>query len=110
MSVEGQKAKYSPRADVFRFTPESRHDATHSVCPFRAEAEVLPQARDVRSSPDSDRRFQIGVSRGRGSRPTADWSGSSVISFTCAARELGYQHSNWAHPWEGRNGCYSRYC
>jgi hypothetical protein len=27
---------------------------------------VLPQARDVRSSPDSDRRFQIGVSRGRG--------------------------------------------
>ena len=30
-----------------------------------------------------------------GSRPMADWSGSSVISFTCAARELGYQYSNW---------------
>jgi hypothetical protein len=24
-----------------------------------------------------------------------------VISFTCAARGLGYQCSNWAHPWRG---------
>jgi hypothetical protein len=23
----------------------------------------------------------------------------SVISFTCVARGLGYQRSNWAHPW-----------
>jgi hypothetical protein len=45
------------------------------VCPklvwigsFVPKAEVLPQARDVRSSPDSDRRFQIGMSRGRGDR------------------------------------------
>src|SRR5260370_4605560 len=29
VSAPGQKAKYSLRADVFRFTPESRHDATH---------------------------------------------------------------------------------
>src|SRR5258708_15663055 len=32
----GQNRKSSLRAHVFRFTPESRHDATHSVCPFRA--------------------------------------------------------------------------
>jgi hypothetical protein len=30
-----QKAKYSRRADVFRFAPESGHCATESACPFR---------------------------------------------------------------------------
>src|SRR5258708_38109465 len=36
MSVEGQKAKYSLRADVFRFAPKSGHCATEPACPFRA--------------------------------------------------------------------------
>src|SRR6266404_8553724 len=36
MSQMGQTEKNSVRAYVFRFTPESRHCATHSVCPFRA--------------------------------------------------------------------------
>jgi len=74
--------------------PLATGQQTSWIGSFVPKAEVLPQARDVRSSPDSDRRFQIGVARGRGSHPTADWSGSSVISFTCAARELGYQYSN----------------
>jgi hypothetical protein len=30
----GQNRKSSMRAYVFRFAPESRHYATHSVCPF----------------------------------------------------------------------------
>jgi hypothetical protein len=32
----GQKAKYSLRADVFRFGPNNGHRSTGSVCPFRA--------------------------------------------------------------------------
>src|SRR6266576_2675142 len=110
MSEMGQKAKYSPRADVFRFTPESRHDATHSVCPFRAEAEVLPRRAMSILAPIATDVSRSACRAAGGSHPTADWSGSNVISFTCAARELGYQYSNWVHPWEGRNGCYSRYC
>jgi len=33
MSEMGQKAKYSLRADVFRFTPGSRHTACGLGCP-----------------------------------------------------------------------------
>jgi len=36
MSVQGQKAKYSPRADVFRFTPNNGHAVTAPPWPFRA--------------------------------------------------------------------------
>ena len=37
MSEVGQTRKSSLRAYVFRFAPESRHYAAHSVCPFRAD-------------------------------------------------------------------------
>src|SRR5258706_10080338 len=37
MSEMGQKAKYSLRADVFCFAPESGHCGTESACPFRAK-------------------------------------------------------------------------
>jgi hypothetical protein len=37
MSGLGQTAKYSLRAYVFRFAPESRHRAMQSACPFRAD-------------------------------------------------------------------------
>jgi hypothetical protein len=33
----GQNRKSSMRANVFRFTPESRHAPTAAVCPFRAD-------------------------------------------------------------------------
>jgi hypothetical protein len=33
----GQKAKYSLRADVFRFAPESRHYAMRLACPKSAD-------------------------------------------------------------------------
>jgi hypothetical protein len=49
MTALGPNRKSSLRADVFRFAPESRHDATRSVCPFRADfvAEIgIPTARD----------------------------------------------------------------
>src|SRR5713226_5683374 len=36
MSQLGQKAKYSLRADVFRFAPDNGRDATTAACPFRA--------------------------------------------------------------------------
>jgi hypothetical protein len=36
MSELGQKAKYSLRADVFRFTPQSRHQLSRPRRPFRA--------------------------------------------------------------------------
>jgi hypothetical protein len=35
-SVPGQKAKFSLRANVFRFAPESGHRALQSACLFRA--------------------------------------------------------------------------
>jgi hypothetical protein len=34
---QGQKAKYSLRADVFRFAPDSGHVATAAAFPFRAD-------------------------------------------------------------------------
>jgi hypothetical protein len=37
MSVQGQKAKYSLRADVIRFAPDSGHVATAAAFPFRAK-------------------------------------------------------------------------
>jgi len=37
MSQMGQKAKYSLRADVFRFTPESGLKSDIGPCPFRAK-------------------------------------------------------------------------
>jgi hypothetical protein len=37
MSQLGQKAKYSLRADVFRFAPDSGHVATAAAFPFRAD-------------------------------------------------------------------------
>ena len=33
----GQKAKYSPLADVFRFGPNNGHRSTGSACPFGAD-------------------------------------------------------------------------
>src|SRR5260221_448794 len=36
MSEMGQKAKYSRRADVFRFAPKTRHRSMQSACPKRA--------------------------------------------------------------------------
>jgi len=38
MSAGGQKAKYSPRADVFRSAPDSGHRAMQPACPFRANS------------------------------------------------------------------------
>ena len=37
MSLSGQKAKYSLRADVFRFAPDNRHAVTAPPCRFRAD-------------------------------------------------------------------------
>jgi hypothetical protein len=37
MSELGQKAKYSLRADVFRFGPNNGHRSTGSACPFGAD-------------------------------------------------------------------------
>jgi hypothetical protein len=37
MSGLGQKAKYSLRADVFRFGPNNGHHSTGSACPFGAD-------------------------------------------------------------------------
>jgi hypothetical protein len=36
MSEMGQKAKYSRRADVFRFTPKTGHRSMQSACPKSA--------------------------------------------------------------------------
>jgi len=57
LASRGCDVRSPPEADIQRCDGDVR---------FVAKVEVLPQARDVRSSPDSDRRFQIGVSRGRG--------------------------------------------
>jgi hypothetical protein len=37
MSGWGQKAKYSLRADVFRFGPNNGHRSIGSACPFGAD-------------------------------------------------------------------------
>jgi hypothetical protein len=47
MSGLGQKAKYSLRADVFRFAPDSGHPATAAVFPFRAENRPLREWRPL---------------------------------------------------------------
>ena len=36
-SGSGKKAKYSMRADIFRFTPKTGHDWKPLSCPFRAQ-------------------------------------------------------------------------
>src|SRR5205814_7723965 len=36
----GQNRKSSLRVYVFRFAPESRHNATHSACSFRANSDI----------------------------------------------------------------------
>src|SRR6266403_2080958 len=38
----GQKAKYSRRADVFRFTPKTGHRSMQSACPKRARIVLVP--------------------------------------------------------------------
>jgi hypothetical protein len=38
----GQKAKYSLRADIFRFTPKTRHGWKPLFCPFRANIGLMP--------------------------------------------------------------------
>jgi hypothetical protein len=48
MSHLGQKAKYSLRADVFRFAPESGRRATWSACPFRANFGSRPDLLDAK--------------------------------------------------------------
>src|SRR5882724_1187240 len=89
------------KADMTLRTPYVRSVPKRKCFRRRAMSILAPIATDVSRS---------ACRAAGGSHPTADWSGSNVISFTCAARELGYQYSNWVHPWEGRNGCYSRYC
>ncbi len=42
MSQMGQKAKYSLRADVFRFTPESGRRATWSAVRFVPNSDIVP--------------------------------------------------------------------
>jgi len=37
MSLWGQKAKYSLRADVVRSSPNNRHEASAAACPFGAK-------------------------------------------------------------------------
>jgi hypothetical protein len=50
MSVPGQKAKYSLRADVFRFTPGSGHPACGLECPSCANSRrKKPAARHVQT-------------------------------------------------------------
>ena len=54
MSELGQKAKYSPRVEVFRFAPKSGHCATESACPFRAnfgsrQTQSITQFQELRS-------------------------------------------------------------
>jgi hypothetical protein len=52
MSASGQKAKYSLRADVFRFTPESGLKSDIAPCPFRADivAKVLWRTKILRAA------------------------------------------------------------
>jgi hypothetical protein len=38
MSEWGQKAKYSLRANDFRYAPNNGHSAVTTACPFRANA------------------------------------------------------------------------
>jgi hypothetical protein len=61
MTALGQKAKYSPRVEVFRFTPESRHSATHSACPFRANngSNVSLNHSSVRARKDGGTVYQV---------------------------------------------------
>jgi hypothetical protein len=44
MSPSGQKAKYSLRADVFRFTPESGLKSDIAPCSFRATSGLCTAA------------------------------------------------------------------
>jgi hypothetical protein len=41
-SVQGQKAKYSLRSDVFRFGPNNGHRSIGSACPFGAKSRRAP--------------------------------------------------------------------
>jgi hypothetical protein len=55
MSELGQKAKYSRRANVFRFAPESGHRAMQSACPFRADSVAkVPKATAAKFSPKNE--------------------------------------------------------
>jgi len=45
----GQKAKYSLRADVFRFGPNNRHRSIGSVGPFGATSGLVRRSKKQRS-------------------------------------------------------------
>ena len=41
MTASGQNAKYSARADVFRFAPKTGHRSMRSVCPVCAKSRLM---------------------------------------------------------------------
>ena len=45
MSQLGQKAKYSLRVDVFRFSLETGHRPMGSACPIRANKRLMQRSR-----------------------------------------------------------------
>ena len=62
--MRGQKAKYSLRADVFRFAPESRHYAMRLAGPFRANKRLMHRSKQHLYSIISPARA-AGISRPR---------------------------------------------
>jgi hypothetical protein len=90
MSQKGQNAKYSLRANIFRFTPESRHDASHLACPFRAAKGGHFAARErcpllpFRSFP---RKRTVGSARKgevmKSVASNADWESASAAAPHC---------------------------
>ena len=68
MTGMGQKAKYSLRADVFRFAPGSGHCATQSLCLFRAMTGLMQR--------NKKRVFAVGTRVT--SRPFSGQGGASV--------------------------------
>jgi len=65
----GQKAKYSYRAYVFRFTPDSGHQTDRLPCPFRAKT---GSSRPSYSITWSERGFKIAWARIRAGLTDAD--------------------------------------
>jgi hypothetical protein len=60
MSLLGQKAKFSLRANVFRFAPESGHRALQSACLFRATSGLMHRSKQLYSITSSARESSVG--------------------------------------------------
>jgi hypothetical protein len=71
MSVRGQNAKYSPRADVFRFATNIRH-RTGSACSCQqiTNRATVPVSASGSANTSIIQRLRYGAMGGRFSRPT----------------------------------------